>query len=165
AARLPFLFNLRDTLPGAAWLSERMLGFSAKRSLPKWRGDIFTRLGGPADADTADVVLFADTFNNYFESENPRAALRVLQAAGYKVHIAQPAAGDGQPKRPLCCGRTYLAAGMVDEARAEARRVVDALRPFIARGIPIVGLEPSCLLSLRDEFLVMGLGEDAQALS
>ncbi len=165
AARLPFLFNLRDTLPGAAWLSERLLGFSAKRSLPKWRSDIFTRLEAPADADTADVVLFADTFNNYFESENPRAALQVLQAAGYKVHIAGPALNDAEPKRPLCCGRTYLSAGMVDQAKAEARRIIDALRPFIARGVPVVGLEPSCLLTLRDEFLVMGLGEEARALA
>ncbi|MBO9355439.1 FAD-binding protein [Bordetella petrii] len=165
AGRLPFLFNLRDTVPGGAWLSERLLGFSAKRSLPKWRGDVFTRQAAPADAQAADVVLFADTFNNYFETENARAALHVLQAAGYRVHVAAPAANDAEPGRPLCCGRTYLSAGMVDEARAEARRVVDALRPLVARGIPIVGLEPSCLLSLRDEFLVMGLGEDAQALS
>nr|WP_255592634.1 FAD-binding and (Fe-S)-binding domain-containing protein [Bordetella sp. BOR01] len=165
AARLPFLFNLRDTLPGAAWLSERLLGFSSKRTLPKWRSDVFTRQASPADADTADVVLFADTFNNYFDTENARAALRVLQAAGYEVHIAGPAANDAEPRRPLCCGRTYLSAGMVDQAKAEARRVVEALRPFVARDVPIVGLEPSCLLSLRDEFLVMGLGEDAQALS
>src|SRR5690606_14686791 len=93
------------------------------------------------------------------------AALQVLQAAGYRVHIAAPTASDAEPNRPLCCGRTYLSAGMVDEARSEARRVVEALRPCVARGIPIVGLEPSWLLSLRDEFLVMGLGEDADALS
>ena len=165
AGRVPALFNLRDTLPGAAWLSERLLGFSSKRTLPKWRNDVFTRQASSADADTADVVLFADTFNNYFEAANSRAALRVLQAAGYNVHVAGPAANDAEPKRPLCCGRTFLAAGMVDQAKAEARRVVDALRPFVAKGVPIVGLEPSCLLSLRDEFLVMGLGEDAQALS
>ena len=165
AARLPFLFNLRDTLPGAAWLSERLLGFSSRRTLPTWRSDVFTHQAASVDADTADVVLFADTFNNYFESENARAALQVLQAAGYRVHVAAPDASDAEPQRPLCCGRTYLSAGMVDEARAEARRVVEALRPFVARGIPVVGLEPSCLLSLRDEFLVMGLGEDADALS
>lgn len=165
AARLPFVFNLRDTLPGAAWLSERWLGFSSKRTLPRWRSDVFTHRAQSVEADKADVVLFADTFNNYLESENARAALQVLQAAGYRVHIAAPTASDAEPNRPLCCGRTYLSAGMVDEARSEARRVVDALRPFVARGIPIVGLEPSCLLSLRDEFLVMGLGADADALS
>src|SRR5205814_969312 len=65
----------------------------------------------------------------------------------------------------LCCGRTYLTAGLVDEARREARRVVAALAPHVERGAAIVGLEPSCLLSLRDEFLVMGLGDAAQRLA
>ena len=166
AARLPWLANLRDTLPGAARLSEKLFGFSAKRSLPVWRSDTFmARIQPPTLApEQADVVLFADTFNNYFESENAVAALQVLQAAGYKVHVARPAKADSEPARPLCCGRTYLASGLVDQAKAEARRVVEALRPFVARGIPVVGLEPSCLLTLRDEFLVMGLGQDAEAL-
>ncbi len=166
AARLPWLANLRDTLPGAAQLSEKWFGLSARRSLPAWRSATF--LGSAAvravTAEQADVVLFADTFNNYFESENAMAALRVLEAGGYKVHVARPAATDTQPNRPLCCGRTYLASGLVDQAKAEARRVVEAMRPFVARGVPVVGLEPSCLLTLRDEFLVMGLGEDADAL-
>lgn len=165
AARIPFLFNLRDTIPGVAALTERYLGFSAKRGLPKWRSDTFLKHADTTDAETADVVLFADTFNNYFESENARAAYKVLQAAGYQVHIAKPLANDANPKRPLCCGRTFLATGMVDEAKKEARRVVEALQPFVSRGIPVVGLEPSCLLSLRDEFLVMDLGDDAQRLA
>src|SRR3546814_8052989 len=91
--------------------------------------------------------------------------LNVLKAAVYQVHIALAGSQDPQKDRPLCCGRTYLSASLVDQAKAEARRVVQALRPFIARGVPIVGLEPSCLLSLRDEFLVMGLGEDAHNLA
>ena len=165
AARFPFLFNLRDTLPGAKMISEKWLGFSAKRSLPKWRRDTFLRDAVSADAASANVVLFADTFNNYLESENSRAALKVLQAAGYRVHIARPLKNDAHANRPLCCGRTYLSAGLVDEAKMEAKRVVAALRPFVTRGIPVVGLEPSCLLSLRDEFLVMGMGEDATTLA
>jgi FAD/FMN-containing dehydrogenase/Fe-S oxidoreductase len=166
AARLPWLANLRDMVPGAARLSEKLFGLSARRSLPTWRSDTFmARTTAPSLAPgQADVVLFADTFNNYFESENAAAALAVLQAAGYRVHVARPASGDAEPQRPLCCGRTYLASGLVDEAKAEARRVVEALRPFVARGLPVVGLEPSCLLTLRDEFLVMGLGQDAEAL-
>ena len=108
-------------------------------------------------------MLFVDTFTNYFEPENAHAALRVLRAAGYRVAVARPAAGDGEPDRPLCCGRTYLAAGLVDEARREARRMVDALVPQVDAGATVVGLEPSCLLSLRDEFLVMGLGEAGRA--
>jgi Fe-S oxidoreductase len=90
--------------------------------------------------------------------------MSVLRAAGAKVHVARPAAGDRDAARPLCCGRTYLAAGMVAEAKAEARRVVAALAPHVARGAAVVGLEPSCLLSMRDEFLVMGLGEEADRL-
>jgi FAD/FMN-containing dehydrogenase/Fe-S oxidoreductase len=168
AAKLAPLLNLRDRLPGAARLSEHWLGLSAKRSLPRWRSDTFlsdalltSRAPAPVPEGAAEVVLFADTFNNYFESENARAALRVLQAAGYHVHVAR-AQGE---TRPLCCGRTYLAAGQVDEAKQEARRTIAALLPFVQRGVPVVGLEPSCLLTMRDEFLAYGFGEEARLLA
>ncbi|MCY3565066.1 MAG: FAD-binding protein [Gammaproteobacteria bacterium] len=152
------LLNLRDRLPGLALLSQWLFGLSAKRPLPRWRRDRFQ----PADAagEGREVVLLVDTFNSCFESENARAAQNVLQAAGYRV--AAPAAGDS---RPLCCGRTFLSSGLVDEAKTEARRMLEALRPFVERGVPIVGLEPSCLLSLRDEYLVMGLGHEAEKLA
>ncbi len=65
--------------------------------------------------------------------------------------------------RPLCCGRTFLSAGLVDEARAEAKRVLDALSPWVAHGVPIVGLEPSCLFTLRDEYGVLLPGTEALA--
>jgi FAD/FMN-containing dehydrogenase/Fe-S oxidoreductase len=165
AARLAPLFNLRNTLPGAAQLTEKLLGFSAKRALPAWRSDTFFRTAEEnrqqAQTGAPEVVLFVDTFNNYFESDNARAAYRVLQAAGYNVHLAK-AAGES---RPLCCGRTYLSAGLVDEAKREARRTMEALMPFVARGIPVVGLEPSCLLTMRDEFLAYGFGEEAKKLA
>ena len=76
-------------------------------------------------------MLFADTFNRYFERENIDAALAVLAAGGYRVHFATPADGG----RPLCCGRTFLSVGKVDEARHEAERTLAALAPFVARGI------------------------------
>jgi Fe-S oxidoreductase len=98
-----------------------------------------------------EVVLFIDTFNRYFEPENARAAVAVLQAAGYAVHTPPPTHGS----RPLCCGRTFLSCGLVDEAKREARRMLDAFKPYVDRGIAVVGLEPSCLFSLRDEFLYM----------
>ncbi|SNT29929.1 FAD/FMN-containing dehydrogenase [Noviherbaspirillum humi] len=163
AARLAPLFNLRDKLPGAAAVSERLFGFSAKRKLPQWRGDTFFRNAPAASSAGAagEVVLFVDTFNNYFESDNARAAYKVLQAAGYQVHLAKAA----DDKRPLCCGRTYLSAGLVDEAKAEARRTLQALLPFVQRGVPVVGLEPSCLLTMRDEFLSYGLGKEAHQLA
>jgi FAD/FMN-containing dehydrogenase/Fe-S oxidoreductase len=167
AARLPWLANLRDSLPGARKLSERLAGLSARRTLPKWRRDTFLRQDTLTSTnDTiADVVLFVDTFTQYFEPENAHAALAVLRAAGYRVHVARASADDAEPSRPLCCGRTYLAAGLVDEAKREARRVVAAMAAHVARGAAIVGLEPSCLLSLRDEFLVMGLGDAARRLA
>lgn len=165
AARLPWLFNLRDQIPGAAWVTEKWFGFSAKRRLPKWRSDTFLSVRHEEHATDADVVLFVDTFNNYMEPENARSALHVLQAAGYKVHVARAAPSDDEKGRPLCCGRTYLSAGLIDQAKREAGRVVKALQPFVDRGVPVVGLEPSCLLSMRDEFLVMGLGKPAHNLA
>jgi len=112
------------------------------------------------EAGAKEVLLFVDTFNNYMEPDNARAAQRVLEAAGYTVHFNLK---DGE--RPLCCGRTFLSAGLVDEAKAEARRALDALLPYVERGVSIVGLEPSCLLSLRDEFLGYGYGDAAQRLA
>jgi Fe-S oxidoreductase len=146
----------------------KFLGTAAHTA--RWRRDTFLGNGSAAsdrqrEHGPADVVLFVDTFTNYFEPENARAAVAVLRAGNFRVHVARAAADDAQPNRPLCCGRTFLAAGMVDEAKHEARRVVAALAPHAARGAAIVGLEPSCLLTLRDEFLVMGMGDAAQRLS
>jgi FAD/FMN-containing dehydrogenase/Fe-S oxidoreductase len=148
AARLPFLLNLRNDLPGVATLSEKLVGFAAQRKLPRWRRDRFreSSVAATGDADR-EVVLFADTFNRYFEPENIEAALRVFTAAGYRVHLPKPLAG----RRPLCCGRTFLSVGLVEEARREAERTVAALAPYVARGIDVVGLEPSCLFGFRDE--------------
>lgn len=152
AAKLAPLMNLRDRIPALAKLSERFLGFSARRSLPVWRKPWAQggKTATPAEVkgDGRDVVLFGDTFNRYYERENLEAAERVLAAGGYRIHKIEPADGG----RPLCCGRTFLSAGLVDEARAEAKRTLDALSPYVAKGVRIVGLEPSCLLTFRDEF-------------
>ena len=107
-------------------------------------------------------MLFVDTFNGTFESENAWAAARVLKAAGYLLHTVEK--NEGRRGGHHCCGRTYLASGMVDEAKAKAGALVAALHPFAAAGIAVVGLEPSCLLTLRDEALVMGLGEPAKTV-
>ncbi len=147
-ARLHWLLNLRDRLPGAAQLSEAIAGFSAQRTLPKWRPDYFRDDDDSSLQGTGrDVVLFADTFNRYFERENIDAAMTVLNAAGYRVHVAKPA----DSGRPLCCGRTFLAIGKVDEARREAERTLAVLAPFVANGTLVIGLEPSCLFTFRDE--------------
>jgi FAD/FMN-containing dehydrogenase/Fe-S oxidoreductase len=166
AARVPAIANLRDGLPGAARLTEAWWGLSAKRSLPRFRRDTFlSTLRERDEAVAPDVVLFVDTFTEYFEPENAHAALAVLAAAGRRVAIARPARDDAERGRPLCCGRTFLAAGMVDDARREASRLLAALAPHVERGVFVVGLEPSCVLGLRDEYLVMGLGESARRLA
>jgi len=161
AARLAPLLNLRDRIPGLAALSERLLGLSARRPLPRWRRDVFSAPRPPAgngNGSGPEVVLLVDTFNTYFEPENARAAVAVLEAAGRRVHVA------GGGGRPLCCGRTFLSAGLVEEARREAGRMIEALRPYVERGLPVIGLEPSCLFTLRDEFKALVGGRDADAL-
>jgi Fe-S oxidoreductase len=105
-----------------------------------------------------EVVLLADTFNRNFERENLDAAVAVLVKGAYRVHLPRPQGGG----RPLCCGRTFLSVGLVDRARAELDRLVAAFAPFAARGVPIVGLEPSCLLTLRDELLSLRSDDDAK---
>ena len=159
-SRLPFLANMRNTLPGLAALTERLSGFTATRDLPEWSSRPF-RDPKAAPRTDAQAVVFADCFNRYFEPENLRATQNVLDAAGIPYDIATPPKGE----RPLCCGRTFLSAGLVDEARTEARRLVDALLPYARRGVPIIGLEPSCLLTLRDEIPALLPGEEAKRLS
>jgi Fe-S oxidoreductase len=138
-------------MPGLAWLSEKLLGFSARRSLPHWtkpwRESGQRSSAAEVRGDGRDIVLFGDTFNRYFEPGNLAAGERVLRAAGYRMHRTQ-APGE----RPLCCGRTFLAVGDVANARAEALRTLTTLRPFVTAGARVVGLEPSCLLTFRDEF-------------
>ncbi|MFZ2068871.1 MAG: FAD-linked oxidase C-terminal domain-containing protein [Xanthobacteraceae bacterium] len=165
AAKVPWLMNLRDRLPGAAKLSEALAGFSARRTLPKWRSNYF-RDPVPSSPErdgggNRDVVLFADTFNRYFERENIDAARAVLEAANYRVHFAAPADGG----RPLCCGRTFLSIGKTDEARHEAERTLAALAPFVAQGMPVIGLEPSCLFGFRDEIPALIKTDTARQVS
>src|SRR5262249_42650384 len=162
ASRFAWLANLRNSSSLLRALFERFAGISAKRALPAFRSDTFhsdSEAVGPADGH--EVVLFADTFNRNYERENLDAALRVLVAGGYRVHLPKPAGLN----RPLCCGRTFLSAGLVDEARAELDRLVAAYAPFAARGVPIVGLEPSCPLTLRAALLSLRKDDAAKSIS
>ena len=161
---LAFLFNLRNHVAPLAYLGEKLTGISAKRSLPTWRRDTVWRsqLGCSEEALLASskpVVLWADTFNGCFETENIQAAVRVLEASGYSVHIPRKANGH------YCCGRTYLASGMVDRAKESIAELLTTFTRFTDKNIPIIGLEPSCILTLRDELLVMNFGPSAQKLA
>ena len=152
-AALQPLAGIAMRMPGTGMLVEA-LGFDKRRPLPVWRKSWTTR--SDAGGEGRSVVLFADTFNNWLEPDNLAAAAHVLRATGHRVIVA----GDGQT-RPLCCGRTYLAAGMMAEARAEARRTMAALLPHLRAGTPVVGLEPSCVYSFRDEYRAMFPGDEA----
>jgi Fe-S oxidoreductase len=150
ARRFAPLINLRNHVPGLAFLGEKLLGLSRKRKLPAWRNDIYSApRPTPTNPEAGKaVVLFVDCFSRYFEPENARATRKVLEAGRYTVL-------QDTSSRPLCCGRTFLSAGLVDEARVELARLVAALGPHAERGVPIVGIEPSCLLTLRDELPVV----------
>ncbi len=154
AARFPALSN---------FFSENLkpyLGFAAPRDLPRWRRDYFVDRAWPKRG-SREVVLFVDTFNRWFEPGNARAAIRVLEAAGYRVHAPQPVIG----ARPLCCGRTFLSVGLAEEAKREARRMLKAFRPYLEQGLPVLGLEPSCLFTLKDEFGVLLPGAETARLA
>ena len=142
---------------------KRFLGLSAERALPEPATTPFLAPAPPStgQAGLPEIVLWVDTFSRHFEPEIPTAAAEVLQAAGYHIHIATPAAGVEDAARPLCCGRTYLAQGMVDQARFEAARLVDSLLPHVQAGRVVIGLEASCVLGLRDDAQALGLGENA----
>ena len=107
-------------------------------------------MSGARQVKGIDVAVFADCFNRYFEPDNVHAVMDVLSAGERQVCLLNPSDGN---RRPLCCGRTFLSMGLVDQAVVEAKRFVDAAVEYIESGVPIVGLEPSCILSLREDML------------
>ncbi len=165
------LVKLRNASPLLRRLGEHWLGLSAQRALPLFRNDTFWRSAAAspwlsqeqalaaARAGERVAVLFVDSFNGGFETANALAAAQVLRAGGYGLHTVHKAGGHH------CCGRTHLAAGMVGAAKASLSALLDALLPLAQAGIAVVGLEPSCLLTLRDEALVLGLGEKAHTVA
>ncbi len=147
-APLAGLLNSAAALPGSRRLLESLTGLTRQRPLPLWERDSGLERMTSAGPDTGtEVVVLLDTFTRWFEPANGQALVKVLTGAGCRVHVARPENG-----RPLCCGRTFLSAGLIDQARTEATRLITALRPYLERGIPLVGIEPACLLTLRDEY-------------
>ncbi|HYQ73030.1 MAG TPA: (Fe-S)-binding protein [Gammaproteobacteria bacterium] len=151
----------RNRSPVLARLGEHVLGLAAACPLPEPARAAFRAPAGAVATGRPGlpgVVLLVDTFTRHFEPQIAEAACAVLAAAGYQVWIAEPEPGNREPDRPLCCGRTYLAQGLVDQARAEAARLATALKPHVDAGRVIVGLEASCVLGLRDDARALGLG-------
>src|SRR5258708_24327149 len=127
-------------------MGKGVLGLAAQRALAMWRRWFLdSRRRSSRDGKAGEVVLFVDTFNNYSEPENARAALAVLDRAGYGVHVARAGDASNENARPLCCGRTFLAAGMGGQAEAQAQPGLAALQPYLGPGGAVVGLRPSFL--------------------
>jgi FAD/FMN-containing dehydrogenase/Fe-S oxidoreductase len=147
------LVNRVNRTPAARKLMEATLGIDASRELPPFApepfSDWFARQTWRSDGPP--VVLYADTFTNHNHPEIGQAAARFLDRAGYAVQITTPDA---------CCGRPQLSKGLVREAKALALRSVERLMPHVEAGVPIVGLEPSCILTFRDEWRAMLPGDE-----
>jgi FAD/FMN-containing dehydrogenase/Fe-S oxidoreductase len=145
ASYAPSFANALAHAPLVAGLARRSLAIHPARELPRFARRTFRswfeRRTAPR-ASMREVVLFADTFTNFFEPQIPIAAVEVLERAGFRVIV---------PRDQLCCGRPLYDQGMLERAKARLREVIEVLDPFAAVGIPIVGLEPSCILTFRDE--------------
>ena len=142
----PGLANLGSSLFGGAMKAaahvdprRKLPTFDARPFRREWRGGRGTASGG--DGRPA-VVLFDDTFHNFFQSAPLRATAAVLERAGFRVVV---------PRRQVCCGRAAISKGLLDHARDKHRELIDVLAPEVERGAKIVGVEPSCILTLRDE--------------
>src|SRR3989442_1323465 len=158
-ARLPALVNWASGLAVTRWLLERVVSIDHRRPLPQLAAETFTawfnRHAPPAETPRGEAVLFHDTFVTYNTPEIGRAAVELLEAAGYRVALVDK----------KCCGRPLISKGMLAEARAHAAWNLARLAPYARRGVPIVGLEPSCLLTLRDESVDLLRTDDARTVA
>jgi Fe-S oxidoreductase len=144
----PLANRIARSMPGQVALER--LGITTERALPDFARHPFEGRDTPSANGQPRVVLYADTFSRHMEPEVAQAAQAVLEAAGFAVVVP--------PYR--CCGRTYLSKGVLGRAKELAREAVDTLAPYAEAGLPIVGLEPSCVLTLRDEFLSLLPGDE-----
>ena len=159
ASYLPGVANFFSQTPGLRAIAKWIGGISQQRAMPPFALESFQawfRNRGLKNQDKPPVILWPDTFNNYFHPEVAKAAVEVLEAAGFQVQV---------PQASLCCGRPLYDYGMLDMAKRWLQQTLDALRPQIQAGIPLVGLEPSCLAVFRDELIEMLPNlQDAQRL-
>lgn len=146
------LFNRLNHTKPMRWLLGAALGISKERKLPGFAKQAFHTWFRKQtwQAEGPSVVLFADTFNTYNDPHISKAAATFLHRVGYQVHV---------PEQRVCCGRPLISKGLVAQAQVQALQTVEALYPFAEQGMPIIGLEPSCLLTLSDEFLAMLPGD------
>jgi len=159
ASHAPGLVNLTTQLPFLREIAKLVAGIPFQRSIPAFAPQTFKRWfrRRRRNSDGPRLLLWPDTFNNYFLPSTAKAAVEVLEAAGFCVIV---------PKANLCCGRPLYDFGMLDRAKGLLLQILDELSPEIEAGIPVVGLEPSCVAVFRDELLNLFPDDKrAQALS
>ena len=143
AGRAPGLVNAVGATRLARRAAETFGGIDRRRRLPRVAESTFAeRFGALPQGDGPEVALFNDTWTNHQRPDIGEAAVRVLAAAGARVLLPEV----------VCCGRTMLSEGLVDDARRNAARNLELLDPLAQRGIPLAGLEPSCILTIRDDY-------------
>ncbi len=145
ASLAPSLANFFSQTPGLSAVAKWLGGIAQERQMPAFARETFKewyRRRPPRNHGKPPVILWADTFNNHLSPDVAKAAVEVLEDAGYQVWV---------PERSLCCGRPLYDFGMLDEAERLLRTVLTTLQPQIEAGVPVVGLEPSCLVVFRDE--------------
>jgi Fe-S oxidoreductase len=159
ASRAPGLANFASHAPLVSRAVKLAGGVAQRRSAPRFAAQTFTAwFSGhvPRDESAPPVLLWPDTFTSYFEPDVGRAAVEILEAAGFRVVL---------PEGSVCCGRPLYDYGMLGLARRYLLRTLDVLRPQLEAGVPVIGLEPSCLAVFRDELVNMLPGNlDAQRL-
>ena len=159
-SRLAPIANRLTGLPVVRWINEKLLGIDRRRRLPRFASTTFVqwfreRTVAEDRATRGSVALFPDCFCNYNEPEIGIAAVRVLEACGFEVVVPEA----------ICCGRAMISRGLLTDAKAQAEANLRSLSPLVDRGIHVVGLEPSCILTFRDEYQAFRLGEPARRLA
>jgi Fe-S oxidoreductase len=160
ASWMPRVANFFSQTPVLGDVLKYLGGIAPQRKMPQFARQTFRvwfRRRGPRNQGRPQVILWADTFNNHFNPEVLQAGVEVLEAAGCQVLV---------PEASLCCGRPLYDFGMLDTAESLLRQIMHTLRPWVEAGVPVVGLEPSCVAVFRDELLgLFPTNEDAKRLS
>lgn len=154
AAYAPGAVNWLTQMPGLSALAKNIAGMPQQRRVPKFATETFLhwfKQRAPRNEGKPAVILWPDTFNNHFHPETAKAAVAVLEAAGFQLRV---------PVQHVCCGRPLYDFGMLDQAKKQLRQILTNMRQDIDDGIPVVGLEPACVAVFRDELINLFPGDE-----
>ena len=154
AAHAPAVVNWLTQTPGLSSLAKNIAGMPQQRTVPRFARETFLnwfKQQPLRNEDKPPVILWPDTFNNHFYPETAKAAVAVLEAAGFRVRV---------PSRHVCCGRPLYDFGMLEQAKKQLRGILTDMRDDIDNGIPVVGMEPACVAVFRDELVNLFPGDE-----